>query len=366
MPPVEPKALESLVAAIVEDFGAASGDATAVARSLVDADLCGHHSHGVRLLAAKYVPEIQDGKIEPAAEPALVRDSPTTAIVDGRDAFGQVTGRFAIDRAIEAATQSGLCVLGVRNGTHLGRVGEWAERAAAADLACLAFVTNPGSRHVAPAGTAWPRLSTNPIAIGIPTFDAVDFPILLDVATSQLAKGKTRLYAAQEKDLPEGVVRTSTGDAVTDPAEYLDGRGALQPLGGTVAGHKGFGLAVVGELLAGIVSDGDVSGEADAAWGNEAAFFLVDPTRFSTRERIEERIVAFEAYLESTPSAEFGPGFAAHGDRPLLPGAAEHRQRRQSRREGISLPEADAAALVELATERGLEDVVPPALTGGR
>lgn len=363
MPTVDPETLESFAAALVEGLGAAPPDAAAVARSLVDADLCGHHSHGVRLLPGKYESDVRSGRIDPTAEPALERDEPTAAVVDGRDAFGQVVGRFAIDEAVAKAERTGLCVLGVRNATHLGRIGEWAERAAAADLACLGFVTNPGSSHVAPAGTALARLSTNPIAVGIPTFGALEFPILLDMATSQIAKGKTRLYAARGEELPSETVLTPAGEAVTDPSRYLDGLGALLPLGGRTAGHKGFGLAVVAELLAATISDGDVSGEADVAWGNEAAFFLVDLTRFSARERIVDRIAAFEAHLESTPSAEFPPGAAARGERPLLPGAAEHRQRQQNRRDGISLSEADAAALVELASDLGREDAVPATLS---
>lgn len=363
MPTIEPRTLETFVARIVKELGADTSDAAAVAESLVSADLCGHHSHGVRLLPSKYQPEIREGKIDPTAEPVLERDSPLTAIVDGQKAFGQVVGRFAIDEAVAKARETGICVAGVRNVSHLGRIGEWTCRAAGSDLVCLAFVANPSSRHVAPAGTAEPRLSTNPISIGIPTFDAFDFPVLLDMATSQIAKGKTRLYDAEDEQLPEECVVTSDGESVIDPSRYLDGQGALLPLGGLTSGHKGFGLATVAELLAANVSDGDVSGESDALWGNEAAFFLIDLTQFTTRERVAERITAFDEYLESTPSAEFNPGAAVPGDRPLLPGEAEYRQQRRQRREGISLSRQDAAAIAELAANQGLADAVPPALS---
>lgn len=262
MPTIEPRTLETFVASIVKELGADTSDAAAVAESLVSADLCGHHSHGVRLLPSKYQPEIREGKIDPTAEPVLERDGPLTAIVDGQKAFGQVVGRFAIDGAVAKARETGICVAGVRNVSHLGRIGEWTCRAAGSDLVCLAFVANPSSRHVAPAGTAEPRLSTNPISIGIPTFDAFDFPVLLDMATSQIAKGKTRLYDAEDEQLPEECVVTSDGESVIDPSRYLDGQGALLPLGGLTSGHKGFGLATVAELLAANVSDGESPAKA--------------------------------------------------------------------------------------------------------
>jgi len=359
MPRIDRDELESFVTRIVKQLGTDDETATEVAESLVEADLRGHSSHGVRQLATKYVPEIEEGKIDPSATPVLEQIGPSQLIIDSQKAFGQAVGREAVDAVVSAAEASEVGVVGIRNVSHLGRIGEWAERVTDRGFAFIAFVCNPASRYVAPAGSAEARLSTNPITIGVPTFDAIEFPIVLDIATSQVAYGKTRMFRTNDKPIPEGLAVTSSGDPLTDPERLREGDGALLPLGGLVSGYKGFGLAVVAELLAANLGDGSISGEVDPIWGNHAGFFAVDLTRFTTRDRLEERISAFAAYLRDTSSAPFSPGVAAKGDEPLLPGEAEYRKLEEQRESGIFVSEEDARLLVALARDRGVEDAVP-------
>lgn len=349
---IEPAVLEATAERIVAALGAPADVARDVAASLVEADCRGHGSHGVVRLG-QYAEMIDDGAIDPAAEPRCRELTPATAHVDGRSAFGQYTGRLATATAIELAETCGVGVVGVRNGTHLGRLGEWAERATAEGMV-LAVVANTqgGALTVAPPGSAEPRLATNPIAVGVPSFGALPFPIVYDAATSQVANGKIREREHTGESLPGSWTTTPDGEAITDPAAFFDPEepGALLPLGGHATGHKGFGLAVVVELLAGLVGDGAVAGESDPDWfDNAATVVAIDPRRFTTRETARERVATLAAHLRS---AELSPSLpTATADRPLLPGEPEHETARERLEHGIPLDDRVLASLLELADE---------------
>lgn len=362
MPRIDPESLETFVAELAASLGAPANVAGDLAASLVAADLRGHSSHGVRLLPAKYVPEIGEDKIDPAAEPRIVRDDGVFVTVDGRRALGQVAARETVDAGVAKADEFGVGVASLRNVSHVGRVGEWAERATTAGMALVGFVSNPGSRWVAPPGSAKRRLSTNPVVVGLPTFDALRFPLVLDVATGQVARSKIRERATAGEALPDGWVVGEAGSTVTDADAFEGGDGAILPLGGLATGHKGFGLATMAELLAGNASDGSVSGMDDVLWGNHALFLVVDVERWTTRDALEARLRAFVDYVRDTEYSESVPTPGhARGDRALVPGEAEHRVRERRREEGIPVPEADAATLRELAVERDRRDAIPSA-----
>jgi uncharacterized oxidoreductase len=363
MPRVDPDVLQTFVGEILEDMDVAPDVADTVAAALVGADLRGHYTHGVRLLPNKYAREVAAGDIRPSASPEIARHQPPFALVDGQRAFGHAAAREAVDIATTTAAENGIGIVGVRNVSHIGRVGEWAERATASEMAFVAFVCNPGSQWVAPPGSAARRLSTNPVAIGLPTFDAVDFPLVLDMATSQVARGKVGLYAAEGKSLPDQWVVTDAGDALREPERFENGDGALRPLGGTTAGHKGFGLSVMSELLAANLSDWFVSGQEDVVPGNTAVFIAIDLTKMTSRDAIAARTAAFAEYIHSTEfSSEVPVGNAAEGDETLLPGEAEYRIASRQREAGIDLPGRDADSLRELAIDRGLGDSIPAAI----
>ncbi|MEF8841332.1 MAG: Ldh family oxidoreductase [Haloarculaceae archaeon] len=348
--------------------GAPEDIAARVAESLVLSDLRGHHSHGTRRIPS-YVSDSLDRRddgygIDPTARPTVDSEGPTHALVDGQDGFGQLAGQRAVDLAVEKARENGVAMVGVRDATHLGRIGEWSERAAERGVMFAAFVYNHG-RVVAPPGSAQRRYSTNPVSYGIPTFDALEFPIVLDVATSQVANGKTAEFAARGDPLPEAWTITEDGGSVTDARAFRDGAGALLPLGGLVSGYKGFGLAMVAELLGGIGSDAPVHGEAETNRGCAGTFLAVDPTLVTTRETIEERVLALGEYLAATEfdgAIPMGP--VAYGDEALLPGEPEHLTERACHEHGIPLSDADVATLCDLAVEHGLEDAIPAAFGG--
>lgn len=366
---IDPDELEPFATQLLEATGAPEATAAAVAESLVLSDLRGHNSHGTRRIPS-YTKSTRGEleniyTIDPSALPAVVSEGPTHAQIDGQFAFGQVVGREAVDLAVEKATENGVAMIGIRDATHLGRIGEWSERVADEGLVFSAFVSGQGGSLVAPPGSAQRRFSTNPVSFGIPTFDALDFPIMFDIATSQVAGGKTGEAAAKGAPLHEEWTVDYDGNPVTDSAAFRDGEGALLPVGGRAAGYKGFGLAMVAELFASITGNGFVAAQTDHIRGNAAMFVAADPTLFSTQSEIEERIVALKDYIDETEfSPHVSPGVAAYGDRAYIPGEPEHRVERDRRRDGIPLPERDIEAMCELAVEHDIADHVPTAFEG--
>lgn len=358
MPNVDPAELSAFTEEMLLAVNAPSDVARTVADALVEADLHGHHSHGVRLVRT-YVERIRKGMIDPTGRPEVVQETPTSMIVDGRSGFGQNVGQRTIEKAIPKAAENGISIVGIRNATHLGCIGTWARRTAAENLAFLGFVCNPTSTYVAPAGLTEGRLSTNPLAMGLPSFDALPYPLVLDMATSQVAFGKIWEAEADGEEIPEEWAAPTEGN--TDPATLSEGSGALAPLGGTVSGYKGFGMAVMIELLASNMADTPVSGQEEAEYGNSAMFVFIDPLAFTTEARLEDRITAFRDYVFSEePPENLSPGYAAVGDTLLLPGEPEYVAKTEQSETGVEIRSADARSLRELASELSVEDVPEP------
>lgn len=363
MPRISPAALDGFVRELLIDIGTPPDLAGPVAASLIAADLRGHNSHGA-MRVPRYRRMIDDGAIVPDAEPEVLRDG-RTGLIDGGNAYGQVVGRRGVEAAVDAAADHGIASVGVRNASHLGRVGEWAERAAERGYLFLAFVnTQGGSATVAAPGTVDRRLSTNPIAVGIPTFDRFPFPIVLDVATSQVANGKVRDRVAKDEPVPEGWLIGPDGDPMTDGARFMEGEGAALPLGGLLSGYKGFGFGLIAELMAGILSDGQVMGQRSADWAsNAAAFIAIDPTRFSSQSAIADRISALAAHVKSADPSSAVPLQGGASPEPLaLPGEPEYRVAMDRLAEGIPLPDRVADGLVESARNSDREIEIPDGL----
>jgi len=332
--------LEQFVVQSLETLGAPSTTALHVAESLVEADLRGHHSHGV-LRTHIYAQMVREGAIRPQAEPDTDRRSNTTALVDGQSTFGQVVGRAAVETAQSIAGTEGTAVVGIRDATHLGRIGEWAEQAASEGLLFGAFVNHQGGgKTVAPAGSSQRRFGTNPMAFGIPTFEAFPFPIIHDMATSQVAHGKIRERAYSGEPVPDAWTTDANGVPVTDAQAFEDGAGALLPLGGRDSGYKGFGLSIVCELFAGFVGDALTAAEADPKWtSNAGCFICIDPLQFTSIKRVEQRVTLLADYLEETEFSDDVPlGHGARSNRLHLPGEAEYRTREDYIENGVPLP----------------------------
>lgn len=359
---VDSRELRRFTEALLVELGVPNRSAEQVAESLVDADLHGHGSHGVRRIVSQYAAEIEAGRIDPTAEPIVESDACAVGRVEGRKSFGHLAARTALDLCVQKADTHGAGAVGLKGSTHIGRIGEWIERGTSEGKVVLAFVCNPETKWVSPPGSAQRRFSTNPIAIGMPTFDAVGFPIVVDIATSQVASGKIAKYAAAGEKVPSDWLIAPDGDELVDPNRYVEaGEGALLPLGGRTSGYKGFCLALLSELLAATLSDGDVSGMDCSFGGNQAAFLAIDPERFTSRERTVERAAALAAYVRETEFLDVvSRETEISDDYALLPGEAEHRSAKRRRDEGIPLSRNDARSLRDLSRRHALRDDLVP------
>lgn len=359
---IDPDVLHEFASELLAETGADRDVAEAVASSLVAADLRGHPSHGTRIIPG-YFRWIEEGPMEPEARATVVAEDDSTVLVDGNHGLGHPVGREATALGIEKVRSTPVATVGIRHATHVGRVGWFAEQAAEAGLGFVGFTNMTSGRPVAPAGSARRRFGTNPVTFSLPSFGAADFPILLDMATSQVAYGKINVREITGEALDPSWTVTESGDPVLDADEFNEEEvGAMTPFGGQDAGYKGTALMLMTELFAATFGDSPVTSQPDATRENAAAFVLFDPLAYTTREAHEARIESLARYLDETDYSErVSAGAAARGDRALLPGEGEHRTLVEYREDGIPMPEPILESLYGFAREQGVGgDVLAP------
>ncbi|MEV0385103.1 Ldh family oxidoreductase [Nonomuraea sp. NPDC050643] len=306
--------------------------AATVAESLVEADLAGHGSHGVRRIRP-YLDRIEAGAILPDARPEVVSRRGASAVVSGRRGFGQAAARLATAEAARLAAAHGVAVVAVRECNHVGRLGEYAGTLAASGL--IAQVVGNADPTVAPYGGRRRMLGTNPMAWAVPR--AGGAAVVMDWATAAMAEGKLGLLLAAGSPAPEGVLVDAEGRASTDPADFYRG-GALLPFGG----HKGYGLSVLIELVGGLLTGTGTacSPEYDGTFGT--VITAVDITAFVP---LESYIAQVESCCEALRAS--GPGV-------LVPGEPEAAAREAHLKEGIPVPAPVWAELGVLASRLGV------------
>ncbi|HEY1066293.1 MAG TPA: Ldh family oxidoreductase, partial [Pirellulales bacterium] len=233
--------------------GLGPDEAALVGKSLVEANLRGHDSHGVMRIPF-YLDSLKKGEVVAGAEFTVLNESPSLVVADGNWGFGQTQAQKLTKMLIAKAQQTGVAVGTLRRASHTGRLGEYCEMAAEAGLVSMMMVNTHGfARRVAPPGGKAPRIGTNPLAIGVPTDGA---PLLLDFGTSATAEGKVRVKKIAGQTCPEGWLLDSEGKPTTDPNTlYADPPGTILPMGGDQS-YKGFGLGLMIELFAGALSGG--------------------------------------------------------------------------------------------------------------
>jgi uncharacterized oxidoreductase len=317
---------------ILRAAGAPEDHATIVTRHLVDANLAGHDSHGVMRLP-QYVEEIGRGQISPEATETVVRDWAGGAVIDARGALGQVACYRAMERALDKAKERGVGVVTVRSCGHSGRLGTYGELAAAKGRIGMVFNNAGGSgQWVAPFGGSVGRLSTNPLCIAAPS--AGEFPIVIDMSTCVAPEGKVRHTFQSGKPAPDGWLIDAQGRPTNDPgALYETPRGALLPFGES-AGHKGFGLSFLVDVLAGALTDAGCA-RPDAPHqspGRGLLFLALDVEVFTSLDGFRSHVETLVDYVRSCPPA---PGF----EEVLAPGEFEYRRRQERQRDGFEIPE---------------------------
>ena len=251
--------MEKFMRDVFKSLGVPPADAAVCAEVLITADKLGFDSHGVSRLKPIYYDRIKQGIQFAKTNFKIVRQSPTTAVIDGGHGMGHVIARRAMELAIKKAKRYGLGMTVVRNSTHYGMAGYHALLAARAGMV---GVTGTNARpSVAPTFGVENMLGTNPLTFALPTDEK--FPFLLDCATSITQRGKIEVYAKLGKDMPRGWVIDQQGKSLTDPAEVLaaltKGTASLTPLGGIgedLAGYKGYGYCTVVEILSAALQQG--------------------------------------------------------------------------------------------------------------
>jgi uncharacterized oxidoreductase len=226
---IQAEAMQDLTAEIFVAAGCSAEESARIGRRLVMANLTGHDSHGV-IRIPRYVQWMRDGTLVPGRTIAIVTESDSFAVVDGRHGFGQSVGTQAVELGIAKAKANGVAIVALRNAGHLGRIGDWAEMAVEAGLISIHFVNVAGSLLVAPFGGTERRMSTNPVCIGVPLSDRP--PLILDFATALVAEGKVLVAASGGKALPAGALIGPDGVPSADP-KTLYGEGDIHdPQGG--------------------------------------------------------------------------------------------------------------------------------------
>ena len=331
--------LTGFAVTVLTALGTPPATAEVVARSLVESDLRGHDSHGVRRLVP-YAALARSGALQVAAEPRVLPDTPpAVAIVDGQDAFGQLTALMASTELVRRVRQTGIAIAVLRRCQHTGRLGEYVERIADAGHIALAMAN--ADPTVAPWGGRDRMLGTNPYACAVPVPGGAA-PLVVDFATSAIAEGKLAIARAAGKKVPAGLVVDADGHATTDPDDFYAG-GALLPFGG----HKGYGLGLIADLVAGLLSGaGSASSpEYGGSFGtvliavNTAAFVDVE-TFANDVERLRDRLHT------SAPASD--------SERVLVPGEPEWATRTHRLEHGIAVAPRILDDLDRLAAEVGV------------
>ena len=350
---IKAEALEALVGDIFAKAGCSVEEAARIGRYLVSANLTGHDSHGV-VRVPRYLSWKAEGAVKADQTVKILTETPVLAVVDGLHGFGQTVAPQAVQIGIDKCKANGLSMVALRNAGHIGRVGDWAEMAAAEGLVSVHFVNASGSVLVAPYGGTERRLSTAPFCAGIPRPGHA--PIVLDFATSVVAEGKVLVASFGGKKLPENALISRDGSMGTDPhmlygdytptgrRDHAKGKGAIRAFGE----HKGSGLAFLCEILGGSLTGMSATGEG-RPFGNGMLSFYVDPKIVDPDSFVPADMARYIAYFKSArPAVEDGE--------VLTPGEPEEQMRAERLAKGVPLSEDTWAAIIAAAREVGVDE----------
>lgn len=347
MPTTRPDILLDFACRLFVAAGVPEDEARTVSTSLVDANLCGHDSHGV-IRVPQYIGFLRDGKLVSGADLTVLRESPAMLAADANWGLGQVQAYRALERLHAKAKAVGIAGGTLRRCGHIGRLGEYAEWAAERGMALFSTVNSHGSgQRVAPPGGSRGRISTNPICFGAPTPSA---PLVLDFSTSACAEGKVRVAFQKGASVPEGWILNAAGEPTTTSGDlYTDPPGSILPFGGAQA-YKGFGLGLLMDALAGGLSGGECTrGDRPMLGrGNSVVIVLWDVDAFGGREHFLSEVAGLTDYVRRTPRR---PGVSEI----TLPGDPERRVREERAAAGIPVADGTWALLQGLAAELRVE-----------
>lgn len=343
---VLPDPLHRLTRTLFARAGWSDRDAGLTADHLVLSNASGHDSHGVGM-APRYLRVAAKGSIPRGPSLTTVLDAGALITLDGGMGLGQVVGFDAMNIAIARAQSLGTAIVALRNTHHLGRIGHWGEQVANAGLVAIHFVNVIGRPPlVAPWGGTQARFSTNPICIAFPRPGQP--PVVVDFATSRIAHGKTRVAWKRGVEVADGNLLGRDGTPTRDPSVmWIEPFGALLPFGE----HKGFGLGMMCELLAGALGGaGTIPGRTD--WDvidNNMLSILIDPARLGGADAYARETDRLVEWVYDTPTM-------AGVDRMRIPGEPEREMRAQRGRDGIPIDPTTWGDILEAAAELGIDE----------
>jgi LDH2 family malate/lactate/ureidoglycolate dehydrogenase len=341
---IEPDSLIDFATAVYRSAGVPQAEARLVADSLVQADLWGHQSHGV-LRTGWYLARLKSGVMKPVTQPSFVVDAGAVAVIDGQDGVGQVLAAYATRDAIRRARAHGVSAIAVRNSNHFGTCMYYSRMAAAEG--CVMLLATNGGPAMAPWGGLKKIVGTNPWSVAAPA--GRHAPLVMDMANTGVARGKIYLARQRREKIPPGWAINAAGEPTTDPQEAIDG--IILPM----AGHKGYAIAVVVDMLAGVLSGSSFLSAVSSPYKTDqrsgAGHFMVT-INIEAFQPLEDFNARMEKFIGELKSVELAKGQAE----VFYPGEIESRNDAGNRKAGLTLPADTLADLEKIARETGCMD----------
>jgi LDH2 family malate/lactate/ureidoglycolate dehydrogenase len=345
--PLDPAALNALAAAVYRSAGVPEDDARLAADVLVQADLWGHQSHGLLRLGWYYA-RLRSGAMQPKTLSKLVVDAGAVAVLDGADGVGPVVAQHAADEAVRRARQHGIGAVSVRNSNHFGTCMYFTRRVAAEG--CIALLTSNAGPNMAPWGGLKKLIGTNPWSIAAPA--GRHGAVVMDMANSGVARGKIYLAKKRRERIPDHWAVDAQGRPTTDPQAAIEG--FILPM----AGHKGYVMGVMVDVLSGVLSGSQflagVHGPYDPV-NRSGAGHLMLAMNVAAFQPLDEFNQRMEQYVDTLHSVPVATGHT----QVFFPGEMEDQADRRHRAEGLVLPADTLRDLARVAREAGVEALLP-------
>ncbi len=344
---VSAESLETFVSGIFRHAGCSEADAADMAQCLVQTNLWGIDSHGV-LRVPEYLDRFQSGAMNTAPETRTLKAGSSLEVLDADNGPGYIAARFAMSRAIELAEQGNIAAVGIINSNHCGATSLYARMALERDMIGIAM-SNVAPNMVMPGGSR-PITGNNPVAVAVPTFG--EFPFVLDISMSTVAGGKMLVAARNGETIPLGWATDKDGRPTIDPMAGFEG--FLLPMGG----HKGFGLALLVDILCGVITGGSFQHHLKSMYRYPSdpsrtahLMLVINPLVFIGKEQLKSRMGEFFETIKGSPMWD-------KDSEMLLPGEIEYREERERRRYGIPLPATLYDELAQIGNEMNLDAVL--------
>lgn len=339
---LDPVGLIDFTTTVYQQAGIPAEDARLAADSLVQADLWGHQSHGLLRLGWYYA-RLRSGVMNPRTDVSTITDAGAIAVLDGNESVGPVIAKYATDEAVRRARLHGVGVISVRNSNHFGTCMYFTRMAAQQN--CVMLMMTNGGPNMAPWGGLGKKIGTNPWSIAVPA--GRHAPMVMDLANSGVARGKIYLANNRHESIPSTWAVDAQGNPTTDPKEAL--KGFVLPM----AGHKGYAIGVMVDVMSGVLSGSgfqdQVNGPYDPVGLSRAGHFIMalDIAAFQPVAQFHERM---ESYIDSLKSVPIAAGH----DKVYYPGEMEAEADLRQRADGLVLPGETLADLERVGQEAGI------------